>query len=172
MLALTVIPAVWHVVDFEEDIDVEFPSVTRPTFSRVPPSAYRLAEPGDTLDRIMIYFSAAGLVLSGAGLVLSRGGGLWPAAFCLCAGRALVQRDARSGIRWLVRPGLANDRGRSGAVCGACGHLGGAVGLCGIGLATVFITAAPTSGLCGSSDRAGHDEPVGGGACFCRVATG
>ncbi len=27
VLALTVIPAVWHVVDFEEDIDVEFPNV-------------------------------------------------------------------------------------------------------------------------------------------------
>src|SRR6266550_2706582 len=51
VLALTAIPAVWHVVDFEEDLDPEFPKVVRPTFSVVPPSAYRLAEPGDTLDR-------------------------------------------------------------------------------------------------------------------------
>ena len=70
-----VIPAVWHVLDFEEDVDAEFPTVVRPTFSRVPPSAYRLAEPGDTLDRIMIYLSAAGVVLATAGLVLHRGRG-------------------------------------------------------------------------------------------------
>jgi protein tyrosine phosphatase (PTP) superfamily phosphohydrolase (DUF442 family) len=86
VLAATVIPAVWHVVDFDEDIDVEFPAVVRPAFSRVPPAAYRLAEPGDTLDRIMIYFSALGLVISASGLVLRRGGGLWLAAFALCAG--------------------------------------------------------------------------------------
>ena len=30
VLGLTVIPAVWHVVDFDEDIDVEFPAVARP----------------------------------------------------------------------------------------------------------------------------------------------
>ncbi len=86
VLLLTVIPAVWHVVDFDEDLDVEFPRVIRPTFSPVPPAAYRLAEPGDTLDRIMIYFSAAGLVISASGLVLARGGGLWPAAVALSAG--------------------------------------------------------------------------------------
>ncbi len=86
VILLTVIPAVWHVVDFEEDIDVEFPGVTRPTFSRVPPSAYRLAEPGDTLDRVMIYFSAAGVVLAFSGLVFCRGGGLWPAALATGVG--------------------------------------------------------------------------------------
>ena len=86
VLGLTVIPAVWHVVDFEEDIDVEVPGVGRPTFSRVPPSAYRLAEPGDTLDRVMIYFSAAAVVLSLSGLFFSRGGGLWPAALAIAAG--------------------------------------------------------------------------------------
>ena len=32
------------------------------------PSAYRLAEPGDTLDRIMIYLAAAGVVLAAGGL--------------------------------------------------------------------------------------------------------
>ena len=45
----------------------------RLTFSRVPASAYRLAEPGDTLDRRMIYLSAAGVVLAAAGLVVNRG---------------------------------------------------------------------------------------------------
>ena len=33
VLVLAVIPAVWHVVDFEEDVDPEFPQVVRPTFS-------------------------------------------------------------------------------------------------------------------------------------------
>ncbi len=98
VLGLTVIPAVWHVVDFDEDVDVEFPAVVRPTFSRVPPAAYRLAEPGDTLDRIMIYFSAAGLVLSAIGLVFGRGRGLWPAALALSCGGSVVQRDAGAGI--------------------------------------------------------------------------
>jgi len=83
IVALTVIPAVWHVLDFDEDVDPEFPTVIRPTFSRVPPSAYRLAEPGDTLDRIMIYMSAASVVLATSGLLLHRGHGLWPAGLAL-----------------------------------------------------------------------------------------
>jgi predicted protein tyrosine phosphatase len=80
VMALLLIPAVWHFVDFDEDIDPEFPGVARPAFSRMPPAAYRLAEPGDTLDRIMLYFSAAGVVLASTGLVLERGGSLWLAA--------------------------------------------------------------------------------------------
>ncbi|MFI5461385.1 MAG: protein tyrosine phosphatase [Isosphaerales bacterium] len=83
VLALMAIPAVWHVLDFDEDVDTEFPAVVRPTFSRVPPSAYRLAEPGDTLDRIMIYMSAASVVLATAGLFLHRGAGLWHAGLAL-----------------------------------------------------------------------------------------
>jgi len=83
VLALTVIPAVWHVLDFDEDVDTEFPAVVRPTFSRVPPAAYRLAEPGDTLDRIMIYMSSASVVLATAGLLVHRGAGLWPAGVAL-----------------------------------------------------------------------------------------
>jgi hypothetical protein len=83
VLAVAVVPAVWHVVDFEEDIDPEFPGVVRPTFSTYPPSAYRLAEPGDTLDRIELYLSAAGAVLALWGLARARGSGLWPAALAV-----------------------------------------------------------------------------------------
>jgi len=83
VMASLLIPAVWHAVDFDEDIDPEFPAVARPAFSRVPPAAYRLAEPGDTLDRIMLYFAAASVVLAAAGLVLDRGHGLWPAGLAL-----------------------------------------------------------------------------------------
>jgi hypothetical protein len=83
VLASLLIPAVWHVVDFEDDIDPEFPRVERPTFSRVPPSAYRLAEPGDTLDRIEIYISAAGVVLAAGGLAVARGRGFWPAGLAI-----------------------------------------------------------------------------------------
>ena len=54
------------------------------------PSAYRLAEPGDTLDRIMLYFAAASVVvLPSAGLVLNRGGMLWPAGSAARFGRTL-----------------------------------------------------------------------------------
>jgi len=94
-----VIPAVWHVVDFEEDVDAEFPTVVRPTFSRVPPSAYRLAEPGDTLDRIMIYMTASGVVLATSGLLLYRGDGLWPAALAL----------SLAGLWYSATPGPAVD---------------------------------------------------------------
>jgi hypothetical protein len=76
-------PAVWHLVDFEEDVDTEFPKVERPTFNPLPPSAYRLAEPGDTLDRIIIYVAAASVVLASVGLVRNRGGAHWPAALAL-----------------------------------------------------------------------------------------
>ena len=48
VLALATLPAVWYVVDFESDIDPEFPRVVRPTFNAYPPPAYRFAEPGDT----------------------------------------------------------------------------------------------------------------------------
>jgi predicted protein tyrosine phosphatase len=139
VLALTVIPAVWHVVDFDEDIDPEFPTVTRPAFSRVPPAAYRLAEPGDTLDRIMIYFSAAGLVLSGAGLVLSRGGGLWPAAVCVSAaglwysGTPGPAFDGWYGLGWRT---IGNPEA---PIAVRAAILGAAIAICGIAAATVFI---------------------------------
>jgi hypothetical protein len=84
ILALAVVPAVWHVVDFEQDADGEYPTVERPTFNRYPPAVYRLAEPGDTIDRMAIYLSAGGVVLTAAGWWLGRGqGGLWPAALAL-----------------------------------------------------------------------------------------
>ena len=56
--------AVWHAYDFPDDLDVEFPGVVRPTFSRLAPPAYRLAEPGDTIDRIAIYFSSVACILA------------------------------------------------------------------------------------------------------------
>jgi hypothetical protein len=78
--------AVWHAVDFDEEPDGEFPKVARPTFSARPSAAYRLAEPGDTIDRIAIYISAACVVASLGGLIGSvrkrEGAKLWPLA-CL-----------------------------------------------------------------------------------------
>jgi len=82
-----VVPAVWHVVDFEDDLDVEFPGVARPTFSPLPPAAYRLAEPGDTIDRIAIYLSSLAIVLSLTGLARARGARRpWVAALALSLG--------------------------------------------------------------------------------------
>ncbi len=78
-----VVPAVWHVLDFDEDIDPEFPNVERPWFSVAPPAAYRLAEPGDTLDRIEIYLAAASVMLTAGGLAIGRGRGFWPASMAI-----------------------------------------------------------------------------------------
>ena len=73
MLLATFAVAVWHAVDFPEDIDPEFPRVARPNFSPAPPPAYRLAEPGDTIDRVAIYVSALAILLAVTGLVRDRG---------------------------------------------------------------------------------------------------
>src|SRR5438105_14717579 len=69
---MAVWPAFWHALDFPDDIDPEYPAVQRPTFSRRPPPAYRLAEPGDTIDRIAIYVSAIAVVLSISGAIFGR----------------------------------------------------------------------------------------------------
>jgi predicted protein tyrosine phosphatase len=84
VIALTALPAIWHDVAFPDDIDMEFPKVSRPTFSRRPPPAYRLAEPGDTIDRVGMYLAAGALVLATAGWRSRRrqgeGAALWPTA--------------------------------------------------------------------------------------------
>ncbi len=91
MLAL----AVWHAVDFPEQTDADFPGVVRPYFSPHPPAAYRLAEPGDTLDRVGLYLAAAALTLSLTALARiawsRRAGGqaswaLWPSAVAVAVG--------------------------------------------------------------------------------------
>jgi hypothetical protein len=86
VLALAVIPAVWHVVDFPSDIDPEAPGIVRPTFSPLPPAAYRLADTGDTMDNVAIDFSAAAVLLAGWGFLRRRGAGLWPAAMAASIG--------------------------------------------------------------------------------------
>jgi hypothetical protein len=87
VLALLAAVAAWHDLDFDEDVDPEFPKVERPVFSRRPPAAYRLAEPGDTIDRIGLYFAAGAIVVATLGgarsLVRDRGRDLWPAAWAL-----------------------------------------------------------------------------------------
>lgn len=83
VLLLAAIPAGWHVLDFDEDVDPEFPTVTRPVFSRYPPAAYRLAEPGDTLDRIVLYLASLATVISVTAAIRARGRGLWVAGVAL-----------------------------------------------------------------------------------------
>jgi len=61
--------AVWHALDFSDAPDTDFPKVVRPHFNAHPPATYRLAEPGDTLDRVGLYLSAGALALSLAGLI-------------------------------------------------------------------------------------------------------
>jgi len=72
LLLVMAIPAFWIGHVFPDDIDTEFPGVLRPSFSPHPPPAYRLAEPGDTIDRIAIYVSSLAVVLSLTGLRLAR----------------------------------------------------------------------------------------------------
>lgn len=111
-LVLLAVPAIWHVVDFPDDRDGEFPAVHRPTFNPLPPPAYRLAEPGDTLDRIAIYLSAAaaGLAIAG-GLARwrsTRSLGLWPTALslalaaCWHASTPWPTFDGWHGLGWRV----------------------------------------------------------------------
>lgn len=66
-LAISALPAIWTISVFPKDVDGEFPDVVRPYFSSRPPAAYRLAEPGDTLDRVGLYIASACIALSVAG---------------------------------------------------------------------------------------------------------
>ncbi|MGO9600903.1 MAG: protein tyrosine phosphatase [Isosphaeraceae bacterium] len=83
VLALAMVPAIWYVLDYESDIDPEFPRVVRPTFNTYPPPAYRFAEPGDTIDHIAVYVASAGLVISAWGLFRGIKKRLWMAALAL-----------------------------------------------------------------------------------------
>jgi hypothetical protein len=73
LLAIMTLPAIWHDWSFPDDPDGEYPAVVRPTFSAHPPPAYRLAEPGDTIDRIAIYISSIAVVLSISGAIFDPG---------------------------------------------------------------------------------------------------
>ncbi len=84
LLAL-VTPAVWHWLDFPEDLDPEYPAVIRPTYNLRPPPAYRLAEPGDTIDRIAIYLSSICIVVALRGTFRAPGT-LWQTALALSLG--------------------------------------------------------------------------------------
>ena len=64
VLALCTLPSIWYVVDFEDDLDPEFPAVLRPTFSKFPAPAYRFADAGDTIDHVAVYVGSAAIVLA------------------------------------------------------------------------------------------------------------
>jgi protein tyrosine phosphatase (PTP) superfamily phosphohydrolase (DUF442 family) len=84
VLLLATLPAWWYLAAFEHQRDNEYPQVARPTFSRFPPAAYRLAETGDTLDRLGIYAASAAVVLSVTGWWRRRArAGLWPTALAV-----------------------------------------------------------------------------------------
>ena len=85
VLALTTIPAVWYVFDYENDIDPELPRVMRPTFSPYPPAAYRFAEACDTIDHVAVYVSSAALVLAVWGWFRNPRERLWLAAVAVSA---------------------------------------------------------------------------------------
>src|SRR4051794_245701 len=86
LLAVLTLPAIWHWLHVPDDLDVEFPTVYRRTYSAYPPPAYRLAEPGDPVGRISILCPGARGGLAGSGLVALPPFGqapAWPAALAL-----------------------------------------------------------------------------------------
>jgi hypothetical protein len=85
VLVIATIPSIWYVLDYENDIDPELPSVVRPTFNRYPPAAYRFAEAGDTIDHAAVYVSSAALVLAVWGLFRSLSNRAWWAATAVSA---------------------------------------------------------------------------------------
>ena len=79
--------AVWQYLAFDGGTDYEYPKVARSTYNPHPPAVYRLAEPGDTLDRAALYAAACGFVASLCGWFFSvrrnRQSALWPVASAL-----------------------------------------------------------------------------------------
>jgi hypothetical protein len=79
--------AVWHVLDFSEARETDFPAIVRPFFNPWPPAAYRLAEPGDTLDRLGLYFASAASAVATLAITRRLRAGvdlaLWPTALIL-----------------------------------------------------------------------------------------
>ena len=117
ILALIALPAAWHLLVFPVGVDGEFPRVARPTFSAFPPASYRLAEPGDTLDRVGMYLASGAIVLAAYGLIRSMAIGLgargWPTALGLAtagywtAANPWPTFDGWHGLGWhaIVDPG-------------------------------------------------------------------
>lgn len=117
ILALLTVPAVWHAIDFENDVDPEFPKIERPTFSKMPPACYRLAEPGDTIDHLALYAAAIGMIFSLAGRFATRNDRgwfrLWDASLAIssvafwqgCAPGPWPDGSRGLGWRNLVDPG-------------------------------------------------------------------
>ena len=68
-LAVWLAYAIFTVLYFPNEADPEFPQVVRPTLSPWPPAAYRLAEPGDTIDRAAMYAASVALIYATVGLI-------------------------------------------------------------------------------------------------------
>jgi protein tyrosine phosphatase (PTP) superfamily phosphohydrolase (DUF442 family) len=85
VLAAATLPSVWWIRTYDVEPDPELPAIVRPTFSKYPPAAYRLADAGDTIDHIAVYVASAGLVLAGWGWLRNLRNPLWAAAFALAA---------------------------------------------------------------------------------------
>ena len=139
VLALTVIPAVWHVVDFDEDIDPEFPTVIRPhvqpgSTGGIPAGrARRHSRPHHDL----LFGRRRGAFRRG------HGARAWRRALAcgvlLERGRSLVQRDARAGIRRMVWPGMANHRQSRCARSVFGRRCCAAIAICGVVVANLYV---------------------------------
>ena len=126
--------AIWHALDFSEAADSDFPRIVRPFFNAWPPSAYRLAEPGDTLDRVGLYFASVASAMAVLAIhirVRSRSVALWPSALALALGAAWHAStpgpsfDGWPGLGWRVMLDPSASVGvRLAMAVGAIGLLG------------------------------------------------
>ena len=111
--------AALHAFDFSEVGDTDFPRIVRPFFNRWPPAAYRLAEPGDTLDRMGLYFASAASALAAVAIARrdrASGSGLalWPSALALALAATWYEAtpgptfDGWHGLGWriILDPGV------------------------------------------------------------------
>jgi hypothetical protein len=166
--------AAWHLVDFSEARETEFPRVVRPFHNVWPPAAYRLAEPGDTLDRVGLYLASAAAsiaLVAMARRLQERPAGslaLWPTA--LVASLALVWQSATPGpafdgwhgLGWRNMLDPASPIGLRLALGGAAVLLAGAV---------VFNLARSGMGLLGWLAR-GRERGLIGLLAFAALGVG
>ena len=151
VLALATIPALWYVVDYEDDIDPELPGIVRPTFSRYPPPAYRFAEACDTIDHAAVYVSSAALVLAAWGTLrnqgephVARGGGVSAAGFWHAATPGPLA-DGWYGLGWRT---ILDPRARPPTGSSSCGLAAGVVAIVVLGLlATAFSVGLDRSSI-------------------------
>lgn len=144
ILAALVPLAAWSLVVYPSEPDAEYPAIVRPVFNHYPPKAYRLAEPGDTLDRAGMYVAALGLMFAVRGLVAGGRCAVWLGAIC-----------ALAGLYWLAAAPSPTFDGWHGWSWSAIANPAAPISLrIGLALAVLVLVAGSIVGLrCVPADR-------------------